>query len=61
MINKCKFLIFRKITKKDMKLGVSLTSKSVTKEMTKEVTDLEVENEVTAIDDLGNGIIVMCS
>lgn len=47
--------------KKDTKLGVSLTSKSVTKEKIKEVTDLEAENEVTDIDDLGNGIIVTCN
>lgn len=39
--------------KKDTKLVASLMNKSVTKEMTKGATDLEVKNEMTAIEDLG--------
>lgn len=45
--------------KKDTKLGVNLMSKSATKERIKEATDLEVENEMTVIDDLGRIMLII--
>lgn len=45
--------------KKDTKLGVNLMSKSAIKERIKEAIDLEVENEMTAIDDLGRIMLII--
>lgn len=45
--------------KKDMKLGVNLMSKSAIKERIKEAIGLEVENEMTAIDDLGRIMLII--
>jgi len=45
--------------KKDMKLGVNLTNKSVVNEMIKEVIGLEVEIEMNVTDSLGNYFYIM--
>lgn len=45
--------------KKDTKRGVNLMNKSATKERIKEAIDLEVENEMTVIDDLGRLMLII--
>lgn len=45
--------------KKDTKHGVNLMNKSATKERIKEAIDLEVENEMTVIGDLGRLMLII--